>query len=262
MVLLLGSYIIHPFRPKWRWNTQAARDILNYGKYIMGVQIVSFGLTQGDNALVGKVLGTTELGLYSMAYNLASLPATSISHLISKVAFPTYAKIKDDLAVLREGYFKVLRLTALLAVPAAGGLFALASELVRLLYGENWMPMVPALMILCIYGLERAVNSPVGALLNATGRPKTLFNLQLIKLALLVLIIYPLTIRFGILGTSIAGAVVAIIISANVFPIVARILECNIRMVLKQIVSPFIATMVMMACIFAVKLSGWVVFIL
>jgi O-antigen/teichoic acid export membrane protein len=260
IVMLLGSYLIHPFKPKWKWSVTAARNILNYGKYIMGVQIVSFGLTQGDNTLVGKLLGTTDLGLYSMAYNLASLPATSISHLISKVAFPAYAKIKDDLATLRDGYLKVLRLTALLAVPAAGGLFALAPELVRLLYGEKWMPMVPALMIMCIYGLERAINSPAGALLNATGRPKTLFHLQLIKLALLALFIYPLTIRFGILGTSIAGGLVAIMISANVFPIVARILECNIQTVLRQIFTPLVATLLMMAGIFAVKLSGLVVF--
>jgi lipopolysaccharide exporter len=257
LVILIGSYIIHPFRPRPKWHSGAAKDVLNFGKYIFGAGIVNYFLTQGDDALVGKILGTAQLGFYGMAYKLSNMPTTSITHVIGRVAFPAYAKLQNDIPALRQAYLRILKITSLLAVPMAGGLFALAPELVQLLYGQNWLPMIPSFMVLCAYGLERAVNASVGALFNAKGKPQIPFYLVIFKLILLALMIYPLTVRYGILGTSVASALVAVIISMNAMPLVARALECKISMVLRPLVGPFAATGMMVSSLLLLKLSGW-----
>jgi lipopolysaccharide exporter len=257
LMLLVGSYIIHSFRPKLRWQTGAARDIINYGKFILGGGIVNYFLTMGDNALVGKVLGTTSLGLYRMAYNISNLPSTSISHVIGQVAFPAYAKLQSDLSSLKLAYLKILKMTSLLAVPLAGGMVVLAPELVSVLLGEQWIPMVPAFMVLTFYGLERAVNASVAPLFKAIGKPQIPFYLTLWKLFLLVIIIYPLTLKYGILGTSIASSLVALMISVNVLLPVSRALHCRISALLIPLIGPFTATGWMMSALFAIRLLGW-----
>jgi O-antigen/teichoic acid export membrane protein len=240
-VVLVGSYLIHPYRPRFRWDPAAARVILSYGKYILGGAIVSYLLTQGDNAVVGKFLGATALGYYNMAYNLSNLPATSITFVIGQVAFPAYAKLQNDTAALKEAYFKILKLTCLLALPMAAGLFAIGQELVLVLYGEKWLPMVPPFLVLCVYGLERAVNASIAPIFNAQGKPRVPFYLTLVKLAILAVVIYPLTTQYGILGTSVAQAIAAVAIALNALPVVARTLQCPVAALLRLLAGPFAA---------------------
>jgi O-antigen/teichoic acid export membrane protein len=47
-----------------------------------------------DQAAVGRWLGVTALGYYSLAYTICNLPATSITHVVNKVMYPTYSKLR------------------------------------------------------------------------------------------------------------------------------------------------------------------------
>jgi PST family polysaccharide transporter/lipopolysaccharide exporter len=256
-VVLVASYLVHPYRPRIRWRGAAAKGLASYGVYVLGAGVVHYLLSQGDNAVVGKVLGAAELGLYGLAYNLAHTPATSISNVIAKVAFPVYARLQHDSAALRDAYLRVLRVTASLAVPALAGIMALAPVLVRVLYGLKWMPMVVPLTILCVGGLERAVTSPVAPLFNAMGKPKIVFFLVTGKLLLFGAGIFPLTARYGILGTAIAGAAVSVILLACHARLVAWLLRCRAADVLRVLAGPFAAAGLMAGSLLLLRLSGW-----
>ncbi len=190
-----------------------------------------------------------------MAYGLSNMPATSITHVIGQVALPAYSKKKDDIAGLRAAFFQIVKLTSMLAIPLAGGLLVLANEIILVLYGAKWLPIVPSFMVLTIYGLERGINASVGPLFNATGQPKILLRLTLIKLGLLAVIIYPLTIWYGFLGTSIASTLVAVLVSLNVLRPVANTLHTRRREYLKLLVGPFAATGVMVSVLALAKLA-------
>lgn len=252
IVMMLGSYIVAPFWPIIRWSKQAFRSIFSYGRYLLGADLINYALTYGDNALVGKMLGSEQLGLYGLGYDLANTPTNSVVPVIGKVAFPTYAKIQADVPLLRKAYFQVLKMISLVVVPIVGGMFVLAPMLIGVLYGPKWLPMVPAFTWLCIYGLERAINSPVGPLFKAVGLTKYVFYLTSIKLVLLVLLIYPLTRRFGITGAGMAGGIVAILVAGNAIPLIARVLQCKVVDILAQIKTAFIAAAAMMAVLYAI----------
>jgi lipopolysaccharide exporter len=252
IVMMLGSYVIAPFLPLFRWSKQAFRSIFGYGRFLLGADLINYALTYGDNALVGKMLGSEQLGLYGLGYDLANLPTNSVVPVIGKVAFPTYAKLQADVPLLRKAYFQVLKLISLAVVPIVGGMFVLAPLLIGVLYGPKWLPMVPAFTWLCIYGLERAVNSPVGPLFKAVGQTKIVFYLTTLKLILLIVLIIPLTKRYGITGTGMAGGIVAILVAGNAIPQIAKVLHCKVTDILVQIKTAFIATAVMMAVLFAI----------
>jgi lipopolysaccharide exporter len=255
--VLVTSYILHPYRPRLRWRSDAAKELLDYGKYILGSGIVFYLLTQGDDALVGKVLGTGALGLYGLAYKVSNMPSTTITRMIGQVALPLYAQLQNDVQALRTAYLRILKITSIVVIPFSGGLFVLAPELVRVLYGEKWMPMVPSFMILCIYGLERAIDSSSASIFQAIGRPRVLFHFTLFKLAVMVSIIYPLTINLGIFGTSIATTVSAIAVALVVMPTVAKALKTDLATLLKPLAGPSLSTTVMMAALYLIKMPGW-----
>ena len=204
MTKLILSYVLHPFRPNFKFDLDKAKELFRFGKWMLGSSILIFLLTQGDDIYVGKLLGVTALGFYAMAYRLSNLPATEISHVISQVTFPAYSKLQDNIPKLRESYLKVLQVTVFLSFPIAGLIFILAPEFTRIFLGEKWIPMVPAMQVLAFFGITRAINATTGPVFQGIGKPKINTVGSIFQLVVFIAIIYPLTHRWGILGTSIA----------------------------------------------------------
>jgi O-antigen/teichoic acid export membrane protein len=245
------SYLVHDFRPRLRFSWSRARELVNFGRYLTLSGMVTYLATQGDDAYVGKFLGAEALGFYGMAYRASNLPATSISHVINRVTLPGFSAVQDDLAYLRRLYLQTLRMTALLIIPFAGGMFALASYLIPVLYGERWLPVIPSFQMLCFFGLERAIGSVAGPVFLALGKPKWVLQLGLAKLAAMALCIVPLTARYGILGTSIAVTISAVVIQSLVVPAVCRLLAMSPLRMLDQVSKPLLATLLMAVVLLA-----------
>jgi len=208
LVGLIFSYVVHPFRPSFKLDIRIAKDLFRFGKHVFAMGIFMFLITRGDDALVGKILGLGALGFYALAYNLSNIPATAITHVISQVSFPAYSKAQDDLEKLKRGYLKVLKFTSILVVPLAAGLFILAPDFIRIVYGERWVSMIPAVLVMSFLGLFRAISATMGPIFLAVGKPYILNRIKLSEFALMAVIIYPLTKALGIVGASIAGTLV------------------------------------------------------
>lgn len=203
LVRCLVSYVIHPYRPRFNFQLGQAKELFTFGKWLLGASIVVFLATQGDDAFLGKVLGVTMLGFYQMAFRFGNLPASEIG-LISRVAFPTYSKLQDNIPVLRDTYLRVIRLVTFAAIPFAGGIFILAPQFTQLFLGDKWMPIVPALMIFAISVVIREIASTGGALFYAVGRPDIAFKQDLAWVITMAIAIYPLTMLWGMTGTALA----------------------------------------------------------
>ena len=61
--------------------------------------------------------------------------------------FPAYARVAGDKLRLTRAYVKSLSFVLIIMTPLAFGMLVLASDLVRVLFGEKWLPMVPVMQI-------------------------------------------------------------------------------------------------------------------
>lgn len=198
------SYILIPWKPRFMVNYTSFRELFSFGKWVLGSGILTFLLTQGDDILVGRLLGAGALGLYQMAYLISNIPATEVSHLISQITFPAYAKIQNRAERLRENFLIAMRGSAFLSFFAAGIVFSLGRDFIKLFMGAQWLPVVPALKVLCIFGITRSMNATLGTLFMAAGNPRIITKAAAGQLLMLALIIAPLTMLYNITGTSIA----------------------------------------------------------
>ena len=224
----IASYLVHSYRPHFSSDLGKAKELFGFGKWILGSSILMFLITQGDDAFVGKFLGATMLGFYQMAYRISNMPATEITHVITQITFPAYSKLQNDIPKLREAYLKVLQITAFLSFPVAGLIFVLGSDFTRIVLGEKWMPMVPAMQILVLWGLVRTIGATTGPIIYAVGKPKILAKYQLLQLIMLIILIYPLTIHWEILGTSWAVLFASMGANALAFYSAIKITTCGI----------------------------------
>jgi O-antigen/teichoic acid export membrane protein len=250
---LIVSYLIHSYRPHLSLDLGKAKELFGFGKWVLGSSILVFLLMQGDDIFVGKLLGATLLGFYQMAYRISNIPALEISSLISRATFPAYSKLQDKLPTLREAYLKVLQITTFISIPVAGGIFILAPEFTQIFLTQKWMPMVPAMRVLAIYGLLGAIGATTGVVFLAVGKPEIRTKIQSAQLILLAIAIYPLTIRWGILGTSMAVTASLIFNPIAVYKVL-NIVKSGYRKPIKIIVLPLIGTLVMIFTIFILKI--------
>lgn len=247
------SYLIHPYRPRLNFNLTEAKELFSFGKWVLGSSILVFLITQGDDLLVAKLLGVTMLGFYQMAYRISNIPATEIAHVISQVTFPVYSKLQDNISQLRDAFLKVLQVTAFLSFSLTGLIFILAADFTSLFLGEKWMSIVPAMQVLAFAGLARSIAASSGYLFYAVGKPRIDTTLQIVRLSVLAVLIYPLTTRWGITGASVA-VFLSILVSGVGFSLMAiRLTECDPLDFAKKLIFPLVNGTVAVAVVFMLK---------
>jgi len=255
-VRFIISYLVHPYKPRIHLSLEKVKELFGFGKWIFGSSILLFLLTQGDDAFVGKFLGITMLGFYQLAYRISNMPATEITHVISQVTFPAYSKFQDNIPKLREAYLKVLQIIAFLSFPIAGLIFALAPDFTKIFLGEKWMPMVPAMQALCIFGLTRSVNATFGPIFQSIGKPKIMTKIAALQLIIMLILIYPFTTKWGILGTSIAVAIPNFIVCIYLSIKLMHTISFKLSSYLKRIFIPIIGTLIMLLMIAIIQWLG------
>lgn len=249
----LLTYSVCPWRPKWQFNREIARDLFRYGRNVLATSIVVFLLTQGDNLVVGKLLGATALGFYLLAYNISNMPTLNISQVIQKVVFPAYSKLQDDKEKLREGYLMILSFCALLIMPLSIGLFILAPDIITVLLGQKWLPMLPALRVLCIFGLIRPFGGIAGTLINSVGKPEILKRVSTVQLIIMAIIIYPLSKIYGIFGTSLAVTLAIVFPVSFLLYLATKMINLQPKKIIKKLLIPAVSSFLMAIGVYVIK---------
>jgi O-antigen/teichoic acid export membrane protein len=208
ILLIVFGYKEH--KPKLIFNLSEIKEFISFGTYSTGNGIVSTIATQIDIILIGKILGTESLGLYSVIKELLLRPAELINPIITKVAFPVMSKVNHDINEVKKIYLKLINYIASVNFPIYIASFLLATELISIFLGEKWLSGVYIFQVLTIWALIRSIGNPIGSLVMAMGKPQIemFWNMAMMIFMPVVVLISSL---FGIQGIA-YGNVIAIIL--------------------------------------------------
>lgn len=234
------SYQIHEYRPHIDFNLKYGKEMFGFGKWMFASAILVFLYSQGDDAFIGWFFGATTLGFYQIAYRLSNAPATEVTHVISRVAFPAFSKVQNNVERLRNGYLRAVQLSAIIGFPMATGIIAVAPQFVLAVLGNQWEPMIPLIQILAIWGAIRGFGANVGAVFKAVGRPDYEAKLQAIKVLTIALLIFPIADQFGVLGVAALIVGSDIIIQPISLYLVLSITEANVKQLIAVVAYPLL----------------------
>lgn len=204
--VIISFIVAQPF-PRVKFNKEIFKEIISQSKWITSSGIFNYLFSNGDNIMVGRVMGTSSLGIYDMAYNISLLPTTEIAEVVSKVTFPVYVQISDDRKRLRNAYLKTTFLIAALTTPIALAFLLFPSQLITIFLGEKWISAARILQVLSVFAFIIAVFSPVGSVFYAVKKQKYNFAISLIAFSVMIIIIYPLITQWGLVGAGIAAII-------------------------------------------------------
>jgi PST family polysaccharide transporter len=161
--------------PLPRWHRRAVRDLLPYGGPAALACIAWTGFRNGDYAIIGARLGTTQAGFYYRAYQLAVEYQKKISAVMAQMAFPVLARTAGPEAMF-ELRRRMVRLLSVVLFPLLALLALLAPVVVPWLFGAAWAPAVVPTQILAAGGAATLTIDAVGSALQAAGRASAMLG--------------------------------------------------------------------------------------
>lgn len=196
------SYAIQRRRAWPTWDRRKARELLQFGKWVSAMGVLGLFVLRGDDMVIGKYLGVSALGLYALAYELANVPATHVTHVVGKVSFPAYSRLHNagDRSEMRRTFFRVAKSTLLITGPLSALIFLGVSSIVEHILGPTWRPIVPLVKILVIAGFVRSIAALATGIFHGAGRPHLDFWMNFPRFVLLVVLIVPACALFGLEG--------------------------------------------------------------
>lgn len=213
---LLGSlasailyWVITPWKPRLVIHADLAKGLLNFGSTVTLGDILGVIIDNLDYIIVGRIFGVEQLSVYQLAYRLPEVLLVGNLWVMSGVTYPAFSSIQNNMDEIRRAFLMSIRLIQLLTLPIALGLFLTADPIVRVVFGLNWLEVIPILRVLSIYALIYSFSYHVGDIYKATGRPYLLVWLSIAHLIVLAPSMLIGAYYFGPIGVA-YGHVVAI----------------------------------------------------
>jgi PST family polysaccharide transporter len=234
--------IRHPFVPRFVFQPREVLDYVRFGVRTAASQILFRLYTSVDTPIVLYLFGKQASGIYSAALFIVLEPVKTISNVVIYVAFPTFARLRDDARGLVEQFIKFTRLNLIFVLPVVVLILLVIPEFLRLVYSYKWNAAQldvcgDAARILCLVGTLRALGFVGPPLLDGLGRPElTLRYMAVASLAVpgsFLLCANVLGANVGLLSVAIAWAAGYPIAFAALSYLVTRSIDLPVRQYLR-----------------------------
>lgn len=199
--------VVSPYLPSQLPSLQAARELFRFASSVWSGRMLTTLSFNADFVLIGRILGSTMLGYYGIAWDLLRFIPDRLFKVIGRVTLPLFSHLQDDDEALRRRYCDLVRETARMLLPTMTGLAIAAPEVVLAVYGAQWNPAAAPLRVLAIGVTLIGITIGIGPIYYAKGRPVLDLYLHSARLVLIVAVV-SLTALHGLLPASIGMSAV------------------------------------------------------
>jgi len=172
-----STLILVVWRPhRLAWPRRGAESIggaVTFGWQVVVARVAWYAYSNADFAIVGRVLGTAALGIYTLGWTIGSIPVDRVSSLLASVTPGILSAVQHDAAALRRYLIRITEGLALVTFPASVGIALVADLLVHAVLGPAWQPAIWPLRFLALSAALRSVSTLPPQLAVSTGHAKT-----------------------------------------------------------------------------------------
>jgi O-antigen/teichoic acid export membrane protein len=239
-------WTVVPWRPSpARASRRALVEMMRYGRFVSAGSMLNVLENTIDNIAIARLLGTTSLGYYAVAFRVADFPNSVIGHVVGRVMFPVYSMLQDDLQAVRRVYLQNLQRIAIVALPVSVGIAVAARPIVLALFGGKWLLAVTPLRILAFYGLLKSFAAPSGELFKGIGKPHLGPLSAIPHLALAIPVLYVLIKTLGLDGAALGMLILMACIGLPVMFLAMRTVHVSILDLIRALGRPILCSVLL-----------------
>jgi O-antigen/teichoic acid export membrane protein len=259
VVLSLASLILtfNAIRwfPQWHFKYQEAISYIKFGVLVALSRSMSYLWEKSDRLFVGRFWAPQTVGYYTFALQLAQLPTEKITVLINHVSFPILSKLKNSPEEFNNFYLKVVKITMTMVLPIFVGGHLVSDELIQLLLGEKWLPILFLFKFLCLAQIMTSLNAINGFVNYSLGRPQLSLYFHMAS-AILMPIAFYFSARQGLNAMIVPWFTVYMLVCSVWILVTLKMLNISILFYLRNIVHPFVAAIFMFFCVSGYQLMA------
>lgn len=207
LLLLITGHKSHPLL--FYINIREGKHFYRVGFYQTGSQILDYISSQLDILLIGKLMSTSDLGIYNLVKQLVSRLYIVINPVVTQVSVPLLAAIQHNVDWVKDNYLRMLQIISFVNCGLYGLMALLSPEVLGIMYGPSYVNAYRVLEILCIWGVLASIGNAVSTVVLFKGRTDTGFRRTLLRI-----IINPAFIIvgsfYGLIGIAIGQACYAV----------------------------------------------------
>jgi lipopolysaccharide exporter len=193
-------------------HLDAARDLVRFATSVSGAQFLYLLSSNADYLLVGRLLGSTALGFYAIAWDLLRFVPDRLNQVAGRVTYPAFCKFQDDNAALSKAYLDFFGYISRVVLPVLAVAVIAAAEIVAAVYGHKWLPAAQPLRLLAAGLALAGLRVGIGSIYYSKGYPSFDIYLHTFRLLLIVIAVTSCA-RYGLLGVSAAMSLVEGLVS-------------------------------------------------
>jgi lipopolysaccharide exporter len=183
------SYLI--IKQRASWCLSEWKELFSFSGWYMFRGLGEFLSFEFDRFILGSLGGPRTTGIFNIAKEVASLPATEIVIPIGRTLTPTLAAITNQPARLSAAIEKAITGTMIIAAPAALGFALISEEFILLLFGKQWLEAIPVLAILSMSAMVSGFRDTTANVFMITGHVRTTAILSWVQAVLILAFFYP-----------------------------------------------------------------------
>lgn len=241
------------WRPRAVVSRESVRRTAGYTSQVFGSRLLSWGIQNLDNVLVGRFLGAAALGAYSIAYGVIVTPSKRLSSPLNSVFFSAFSRSGDDSRIATM-WMRALRLVAVVVTPAMLGVMAVAPDLVAVVFGSRWHAATAVMVILAPVGLMLALQGLNVAIIQAVAHTAALLRFTIVQSAATVAA-FAVGLLGGIRGVAAAFLVVSLVFEPLYLRMTARAIGLPLREWLRAVAGSLQAGVGMVVVVLAARLA-------
>ena len=183
---VIAFWFAVPWQPATRFVMAHVRPLLSYGLRMISINFLSVLSANLDYLFIGRYLGAAPLGVYTLAFRIPDLLISQACSVITTVAFPVYASLRNEPELLRESFLSTNRFLMVAIAPIGVGLALLAEPVVLTFFTDKWQAAIPVMPAIAIYALTTSLFYNAGDVFKAIGKPEYLTYITLVELVVMV----------------------------------------------------------------------------
>jgi O-antigen/teichoic acid export membrane protein len=209
------------------------RSVAAYGGWASALEILAAVEKRADAAVIGSVLGTRALGLYTIAQRVPEVVVGNVTWNLSVVAFPALARRREE-GRLTATTLSLVRYSALFGLPSAAGLAVLAPALVVVLFSATWTDAAAIMTPLSLMFGVTCIVFPLGDTFKALGHQSLMVRVNLVALPV-SLGAMVLAAPAGVVAVAWSRVAVAVVVGALWLVVMCRVLDLRLRLVGREL---------------------------
>lgn len=190
---------------KFRWEPEKVRKLVSFGQWITLGTIAGFIISHADKLVIGKLLNLEFLGIYNIAFFLATSSTMLYRALIDSVLFPLYCKHPPweseknfaDISKARHGLSAI-------GFSAWAVLALFGSQFIELVYDNRYHGASALLLFVSFATMPMVLWGSYGGCLLAAGESRKFFNVVAVTAVVQLIALFYGVYAFGIIGACLA----------------------------------------------------------